>query len=196
MNGMNYLKLALLSASSAIVLSGCGGTFEGTIGGTVSGLAGGTSVTLLNNGTDSLTVTANGSFTFAKTISAGAAYAVTVGTQPINETCSVTNGSGSIANFNSSNVTNVTVSCLQNISSSNYVYGNVTGLQSGQSVVLQNNGTDNYTSTGGSFIFPTPLTAGASYTVTVYTQPSKQTCTVTNGTGTVGNGVTAQITCQ
>lgn len=35
-----------------------------TIGGTVSGLNSGTSVTLLDNGTDALKVTANGSFTF------------------------------------------------------------------------------------------------------------------------------------
>ncbi|MFZ6847626.1 hypothetical protein [Undibacterium sp. RuRC25W] len=193
---MNNLKLFLLCSLSTALLTGCGGSFEGTIGGAVTGLSGGTSVTLLNNGTDSLTVNANGNFTFATKVSAGGAYNVTVSTQPINETCSVTNGSGTISNLNSSNVTNIAVSCLANVSSSNYVYGNVTGLQSGQSVILQNNAKDNYTSTGGSFIFPTPLAVGAKYVVTVYTQPTKQTCTVSNGSGTVGNGVIAQITCQ
>ncbi|MFZ6687443.1 hypothetical protein ACO0K0_06820 [Undibacterium sp. SXout11W] len=178
------------------LLTACGGTFEGTIGGAVNGLAGGTSVTLLNNGTDSLTVNTNGNFTFAKTMSAGAAYNVTVSTQPINQTCTVTNGAGSISNFNSSNVTNIAVNCTINISSNNYVYGNVTGLASGKTVTVQNNGTDTYKSSGGSFIFPTPLAVGASYNVTVSVQPSGQTCTVSNATGLVGSSTVVQIACQ
>jgi len=193
---MKYLKFAILNSLVICFLSACGGTFEGTIGGAVTGLSGGTTVTLINNGSDSLVVNANGNFTFSKTISAGATYSVTVGTQPINETCTVTNGAGSISNFNSSNVTNVAVNCLANISSNNYVYGNVTGLTSGKSVTLLDNGTDSYTSTGGSFIFPTPLSAGSAYLVTVSTQPTGQTCTVSNGSGIVGNGVVVQISCQ
>jgi len=193
---MKYLKFALMQVMIVTLLSGCGGTFEGTIGGTVSGLAGGTSVTLLNNGTDSLTINANGNFTFAHTLSAGAAYNVTVSTQPISQTCTVTNGAGSISNFNSSNVTNIAVNCTINISSNNYVYGNVTGLASGKSVTVQNNGTDTYKSSGGSFIFPTPLAVGASYNVTVSVQPSGQTCTVSNATGLVGSSTVVQVACQ
>src|SRR5579863_2393647 len=49
-----------------------------TIGGTVSGLTSGASVTLLDNGGDSLKVTANGKFTFATALATGAAYNVTV----------------------------------------------------------------------------------------------------------------------
>ncbi|MBC3863062.1 hypothetical protein H8K32_13200 [Undibacterium jejuense] len=196
---MKNLKFALVNVMiMGLVgsLTGCGGTFEGTVGGTVNGLAGSTSVTLLNNGTDSLTVNTNGNFTFAKTMSAGAAYDVTVSTQPINQTCTVTNGAGSISNFNSSNVTNIAVNCTINISSNNYVYGNVTGLASGKTVTLQNNGTDTYKSSGGSFIFPTPLAVGASYNVTVSVQPSGQTCTVSNATGLVGSSTVVQIACQ
>jgi len=193
---MRYLSYALLSSLMISLLTACGGNFEGTIGGTVNGLAGGTSVTLLNNGTDSLTVNTNGNFTFAKTMSAGAAYNVTVGTQPINQTCTVTNGAGSISNFNSSNVTNIAVNCTINISSNNYVYGNVTGLASGKTVTVQNNGTDTYKSSGGSFIFPTPLAVGASYNVTVSVQPSGQTCTVSNATGLVGSSTVVQVACQ
>ena len=43
------------------------------MGGTVSGLSG--TVVLQDNGGDDLTVTANGSFTFATTVASGAAYA-------------------------------------------------------------------------------------------------------------------------
>src|SRR6202041_1177825 len=67
-----------------------------------------TSVTLLDNGTNALKVTANGSFTFTTKLASGATYSVTVGTQPTGETCTVTNGSGTVG---SANVTNVAVAC-------------------------------------------------------------------------------------
>ena len=84
-----------------------------TIGGNVSGLGAGKSVVLLNNGGDALTRNANGSFTFATPLANGAAYAVTVGTQPVGQTCTVSNGTGTVA---SANVTNVAVSCVNMIS--------------------------------------------------------------------------------
>ena len=49
-----------------------------TIGGTISGLTTGESAQLRNNGTDSLTVSANGSFTFPTPLASGANYYVTV----------------------------------------------------------------------------------------------------------------------
>jgi len=77
------------------------------IGGTVTGLTGG-SVVLQNNGGDNLTVTANGPFKFTTDVASGAAYAVTILTQPTNgETCTVTNGSGTAT----ANVTSVAVAC-------------------------------------------------------------------------------------
>ncbi len=72
----------------------------------MSGLSG--SVVLADNGGDNLTVSANGSFTFATKLVSGAAYAVTVKTNPSGQTCSVANGSGTIG---SANVTNVAVTC-------------------------------------------------------------------------------------
>ena len=86
-----------------------GGTATSTlysVGGTVSGLSG--TVVLQDNGGDNLSVTANGSFTFATSLASGAAYGVTVKTNPSGQTCTVTNGSGTIG---SANVTNVAVSC-------------------------------------------------------------------------------------
>ncbi len=78
-----------------------------SISGTLTGLAGGQQITLLNNGSDALTVTASGSFTFATSIASGGAYTVTVGTQPVGQFCTVTNGTGTA----SANVTNVSVNC-------------------------------------------------------------------------------------
>ena len=68
--------------------------------------------------------------------------------------------------------------------------GTVTGL-TGTGLVLQVNGADNITIAPGSasFNFPTTLQNGATYTVTVLTEPAApppQVCVVYNGTGTVG----------
>jgi len=81
-----------------------------TVGGSVTGLAAGQSVVLLNNAGNSTTVNSNTSFTFSTAINSGGAYAVTVGTQPTGQTCTVTNGSGNV----SANVTNVTLTCTDN----------------------------------------------------------------------------------
>ena len=70
-----------------------------TVGGTLSGLASGTLV-LQNNGGDDLTRTVNGSFNFATTVTTGSAYSVTVLTQPLGHTCTVSNGSGTIVSAN------------------------------------------------------------------------------------------------
>ena len=71
------------------------------------GLTGG-GLVLRNNGGDDLAVGSNGSFTFATSLTSGSTYAVTVATQPTGQTCTVSNGSGTVAG---ANVTNVSVSC-------------------------------------------------------------------------------------
>ena len=66
-----------------------------TVSGTVAGLSGGETLTLLDNGSDSLTLTGNGAFTFAALVPANikAGYVVTVGSQSPTIYCSVNNGS-------------------------------------------------------------------------------------------------------
>ena len=70
--------------------------------------------------------------------------------------------------------------------------GEVSGLASGKSLVLRNNGGDDITQAkNGAFEFKTKIATGGAYSVVVQTAPSGQTCTVTNGsgkaTGTVSN---------
>ncbi|HYB61802.1 MAG TPA: kelch repeat-containing protein [Methylomirabilota bacterium] len=156
-----------------------------TIGGNVLGLTG-TGLVLQDNGKDNLTINANGPFTFATAVASG--YLVTVLTQPTNptQTCSVTNGTGTTT----ANVTNVEIVCGDIFT----VGGSITGLD-GSGLVLQDNGGDNLhvSGTGNvSFTFATPLVPGTAYAVTVLTQPSNptQTCTVSNGTGTISGNVT------
>jgi 6-phosphogluconolactonase (cycloisomerase 2 family) len=79
-----------------------------TVGGSVSGLTG-SGLVLQTNGANNLPVSAPGSYVFA-TLPSGAAYTVTVLTQPTSplQHCTVANGTGTVAMFN---VTNVTVTC-------------------------------------------------------------------------------------
>ncbi len=71
--------------------------------------------------------------------------------------------------------------------------GTISGLSG--TVVLQNNGGDNYsTSTNGTFVFATGLNNSASYAVTVSTQPTGQNCTVGNGSGTVSSANITSVT--
>ena len=153
-----------------------------TVGGSVTGLAG-SGLVLSLNGSQSLPVAANGSFTFPTALADGSSYAVTVTTQPGTpaQTCTVSNGGGVLAG---ANVTNVAVACTTNTYT---VGGSVTGL-AGSGLVLSLNGSQSLpVAANGSFTFPTALLDGSSYAVTVTTQPSApiEVCTVSNGSGTL-----------
>jgi hypothetical protein len=76
------------------------------------------------------------------------------------------------------------------------VGGTVTGLASGASVVLRNNGgSDLAISADGAFTFGMPMASGGAYAVTVFHQPTSpaQTCTVTHGAGMMGSGNVADV---
>jgi hypothetical protein len=191
-----YLRLFGLLISGTGLLYSCGGggappPSSFTIGGTVSGLAGGGQVVLLDNGADTLTVTANGMFTFPTPLMNAAAYAVTVKTAPASQICTVGSGSGTVA---SAAITDVTVSCAASYT----IGGVITGLSSGDQVILLDNGADGLTVTAnGAFSFSTALLGAAAYAVTVGTAPAGETCTVSNGSGTVAsaNVTNAIVTC-
>ena len=167
-------------------------TLAYTIGGSVTGLTG-AGLILENNNTDNLSVNANGQFTFSSAITDGTNYNVTVLTQPNNpnQTCVVTNGSGKVSG---GNVTGIHINCATNTYS---ISGTISGL-AGSGLVLQNNSVDDLTiNANGNFTFGESLLDGTSYDVTVATQPSGQSCSVSNGTGTVngGNITNVEVTC-
>ena len=175
------------NVTSAVV--SCSSAPSYTVGGTVSGLSG--TVVLQDNGGDNLSVSANGTFTFATSLVSGASYSVTVKTNPSGQSCTVASGSGTVG---SANVTNVAVTCVN--AASYTIGGTVSGLSG--TVVLQDNGADDLSvSANGTFTFATSLVSGASYSVTVKTNPSGQSCTVASGTGTVGsaNVTSVAVTC-
>ena len=83
-----------------------------TVGGTVTGLTG-RGLILRNNNGDNLSVSVNGAFTFATSVTSGSAYSVSVFTKPSfpSQTCSVTNGAGIVT---SANIINIAVNCVEN----------------------------------------------------------------------------------
>jgi hypothetical protein len=109
----------LATALLALTVMACGGsTSEPTpppptyaVRGTVGGLYSGNQVTVRLNGASPLVVSADGSFAFPTRLTSGSAYAVTVSVQPTTpgQTCTVANGSGTVAG---QDVANVGVTCV------------------------------------------------------------------------------------
>ena len=163
-----------------------------TVGGTISGLSG--TVVLENNGGNDLSTSANGAFAFSTPLAQGAAYNVTVQTNPSGQTCTVANPSGTVA---AANVTNVSVTCVTQTPPPTFTVGGTISGLSGTVVLENNGGNDLSTSANGAFAFSTPLAQGAAYNVTVQTNPSGQTCTVANPSGTVAaaNVTNVSVTC-
>ena len=88
-----------------------------TIGGTVTGLSG--TLGLLDNGSDSLSLSQPGTFTFAAPVASGSPYAVTVASQPSAQYCGISGGSGTAA----ADVTSVMVGCDPDVLQVLYAFG-------------------------------------------------------------------------
>ena len=233
---------------------------------------------LENNGANDLSTGTNGTFTFSTALAQGAAYNVTVKTNPSGQTCTVTNPSGTIA---AANVTNVSVTCVTQVAAHLHGRGHHRGAHGhrgpreqrrqrpehrrqrhvhlqhrlgrgrrlqrhrqdqplgadlhgheplghhrrgqrhqrlghlrdpgrphlhgrghhrgahGTAVLEDNAANDLSTGTNGTFTFSTALARGSAYNVTVKTNPSGQTCTVTNPSGTIAaaNVTNVSVTC-
>src|SRR5450432_59655 len=165
-----------------------------TIGGTVAGLAG-SGLILTDGAGHQLAVAGSGAFAFAAPVPAGTSVTVAVSQQPSSpvQVCTVTGG---VIPSIAGNITNVAVTC---VTSPFTVAGTVSGL-TGTGLVLQNNGADDLPVTrNGAFVFATSVASGATFTVSVKTQPTApaQTCQVSGGSGTIGgaNVTSVSITC-
>jgi subtilisin family serine protease len=196
-------RLAAVVLIALAQLAGCGGGASSTapaaptytIGGAIGGLSG-SGLVLQLNGVGNLTVNPNATgFTFITQLASGAAYAASVLTQPTtpSQTCSVTNGSGTVA---SANITSISVSCTTN----SFTIGGTVSALTGTGLVLRNNGGNDLPIGGNSaFTFSAAIFSGTAYAVTVLTQPTgpAQTCTVTSDSGTVGaaNVTNVAVSC-
>ena len=199
-------KFAILSALF-VTLTGCAATEDSSSGSgsssyvlevSVSGLQQGKNV-VLSSGQSTVTnvftenealgITTDGTYSFGS-FTSGTSYNITVVQQPVSQACTVTSGESSL-----SASTTVAVACT---SESYTISGTVVGMLSGQSVTLQNNSGDNLTvSSNTSFSFTTKVASGATYLVTVLTQPTGQTCTPNLNSGVVSGNVTdVSIICS
>jgi hypothetical protein len=175
MNPLPRTTRLLCCMAAGLALAACGG---GEIGGSVSGLGSGLSVTLLNNDSDALTVSRNGSFTFADTVAANGAYAVTVRKQPVGQSCSVADGSGTL-DADGTSIDSVRISCSFSAS----LRGTVSGLEPGVAVTLVNGSSQLAVAADGPFAFPDILSDGTLYELRVLVQPAGASCVVQNGSG-------------
>jgi hypothetical protein len=149
-----------------------------TLGGTVSGLA--SAGLVLATGSDTVTVDAGATtFGFPAPIATGSSYAVTVQTQPAGLACAVTKGTGTMP---ASNVSTVAITCTDQPFN---LGGSISGLTTSGLVLA--NGTDTLTvnANATSFTLPAKVAYGSHYAVTVQSQPTGLSCTVSNGSGSM-----------
>jgi N-acetylneuraminic acid mutarotase len=180
---LSALALVTVTAGFGSCSGGGGNAPNYVLQGSISGLLPGHSVALQNFGSDTTTVTANGSFQFNRPLAGGAPYSVTVLSQPTGENCAAANGSGTGMVGPGIKVTVVCTYPSFTIGGEVYF--------SRANLVLQLNGTDDVTVEGGTssafYQFTELLPIGTPYTVTVVTQPPGQSCTVpSNGGNTNG----------
>ena len=167
-----------------------------TLGGSVSGLSTGNLVVQKSSGstTTSHTLSANGPYTLDGTLFAGSTYSVTIPTQPNNHSCQISNGSGTVAN---ANISNIDISCA--VIATGYYSGNATvkadndtdplaipdlkAMVNGDRLMLMSNSQN--------LLYDGLLTiTGSSYTgtVTIYKAGSKISTTAVTISGTLVGG--------
>jgi hypothetical protein len=190
MKSRNLLLTALsvlFFAALSSITSAAATTY--TISVAVSGLSGG-SLVVGDNKAATLTFATNDTQTFSNTYASGAAYTVAVKTQPSGQTCTLSSNShGTIT----SNIT-VTATCTTTVVDYQISVA-VTGL-TGTLVVQDNQGADLTFTTNNTQTFSTEYASGSTYTVSIITQPSGQTCTLSsNASGTITSNITVTATC-
>ena len=186
----SYLR-AGAALACALALSACGGgDGDRVIGGSFSGVTK-AGLVLQNNGGSDLEVlptnTGTGEFYFRDMVETDSDYNVTAKSFPTNaETCTITGGKGKVA----IDILTIHVACTIR---QHELKGTVTGL-TGNNLVLVN-GSDRVALAPGATSFSmAKVNEDAPYGVAILTQPDNQTCTVANGTGTVGQADITNVT--
>ena len=138
---------------------------------------------------DKLTFTTSSTQTFATSYASGSTYSVTVLTQPAGQTCTLSSNSTGTITAN----TTVTATCVTNPTYTISVA--VTGLTG--TLVVQDSQSDSLTfTTNSTQTFAKAYASGSTYSVTVETQPSGETCTLSsNASGTITSNITVTATC-
>lgn len=190
----SFLRPALALAL-ALGLSACGGSATFGINGTVTGLAY-PGLVLTTNGVELPIAVGATSFSFPNSLEYGDIFNVQVKTNPAHQTCEPDERYNAGTAGRTASI-NVLIHCRVNTFT---LGGKVTGLTT-DGLVLTNGtsgGTVAIAKGATGFVFPTQVAFAQSYGVTVLTQPTGQTCVVTNGVGEMGDAKVEniQITCN
>lgn len=176
-----------------VILVGCGSdstdtsdSSSYTVGGVVTGLDG--LLVLSVDGTGNrLLLKSDSTYIFPRKIAAGAGYQIRIEAQPVDQRCTISNGSGTAT----SNTSDVTVVCITPPKYS--IGGSVSGLIG--SLTLRNNGGDDVVlGANGSYTFATPIMSGNPYQVSIYNQPNNQVCSISNAAGAAISATVSNVT--
>lgn len=162
-----------------------------TLGGHVAGLT--VEGLVLANGADTLAVPAQAArFTMPTPVAFGGHYALAIQAQPAGLTCSIASPTGTMG---SADVTTPVVTCAPD---SFTLGGTATGLASAGLVLANGVDTLALAANASRFTMPLAVAFGGAYAVTVATQPTGQTCSVSAGSGTMGTAEVQDVvvTCS
>lgn len=181
-----------VALACALTLASCGGSGGSLLlSGAVSGLTR-DGLVLTNNGGSDLVVAAGAtSFVFPNYIGNDTDYNVAVKSSPSSAVCTASNNKG---RTNTYDITSVLITCITNTYN---LGGSVSGLQNDGLVLI--NGANRVSVPANATSFQmNKVGDGSPYGVTVLTQPSNQTCTVANGTATMGAAdvTNIQVSCN
>lgn len=194
------MKLSRLCPIAALLLTvglaACGGKASYDVSGTISGLS--NAGLVLANGSDTVSPAVGATtFTFPKRIDYGTDYNITVKTPPAHMNCSVSGGSGSAGHYVS---IQAFVSCTQNVYA---VGGTVTGLTVDGLVLANGSNATQLTlaKAATTFTMPDLVADGASYGISVVTNPTGLVCKVatdpstglSTGVGTMGAAAVTKV---
>jgi N-acetylneuraminic acid mutarotase/3D (Asp-Asp-Asp) domain-containing protein len=162
-----------------------------SLGGTINGLTQPGLALII--GAEQLTVPSGATtFTLPSLVATTSSYEVTVATQPNGLACVVVGGVGTMG---TADVTGIAVTCTNRDFT---LGGTISGLNS-SGLVLSNGAELLPVSTNAtSFLFATPVTFATNYGVTVATQPTGLTCSVSAGSGPMpaGNVNNVSVVCS
>ncbi|TGL88818.1 hypothetical protein EHQ68_08375 [Leptospira congkakensis] len=164
-----------------------------TVGGTITGLDGITGLVLTNSvdGSTLNVAVASGSFAFTQTYLDGTTYNVSVTTQPNHpvQNCLTTNGSGTIAG---ANITDIIIACN---STAFPIEVTAVGIASGTLSIRNNNSELLTISTNGLHRFPTNIITNNTYSLQIVGTPANHQCVLSASGGTVTGTISITANC-
>lgn len=164
------------------------------IGGTISNTSSSVIITITaDRASETLTLNNNGNFYSSVQFATDDTYTVAISDESEDSSCQITEGASGTVSEDSKSEIIIECDSAQTFS----LGGTVTGLDGDIVLSLNSSAQLETISADGSFTFDTELADGASYSITVISSPSWQTCTITNGSGVISSDVSnITVTCE